>query len=305
MWDGTPWTPRPRRTPRAWLPSSTTRRHQSRPVRAGRIRRAARAIVASRATWFALGALGGVIGALALTAYVGTTQVRAPQTLVVSADGHTGFTSISGALAASRPGDVVRVEPGVYREQVEVRNGADLVARVPGTVTIVRPETSAMPALSLTGPFNVRVAGIRVDAATPAETAVHVAVPAATLELMEITGPVRQAIDLSPASALTMRGSRVATPGTVLRLPEDGYATVVNSILLRTGSAGGAAVSVGPSGHLVLHGNVFAGFEGNIIEGVASARRAELLAGNIVVPSGQPPVPGRNTPRGRSSGGGR
>ena len=128
--------------------------------------RAGRAPNASRAVWFVLGALGGVVGALALTAYVATTQVRAPQTLVVSLDGTAPFTSIGAAVASSRPGDVVRVEPGIYREHVNLHSGADLVARVPGTVTIARPAESAVPALSLAGPFNVRVVGIKIDAAT-------------------------------------------------------------------------------------------------------------------------------------------
>ena len=62
-------------------------RRARRPAPAGRLRRTARAIYASRATWFVVGALLGVVGALALTAYVATTQVRAPQTLVVALDG--------------------------------------------------------------------------------------------------------------------------------------------------------------------------------------------------------------------------
>jgi serine/threonine protein phosphatase PrpC len=275
------------------------------PARPGRLRRAARAINASRTTWFVVGALGGVIGALALTAYVATTQVRAPQTLVVALDGTAPFTSIASALAASHPGDVVRVEPGVYREVVEVRSGADLVARVPGTVTIARPPGAALPALSLTGPFNARVAGIRIESDMPADVGVRIAAPAATLELVEITGPVRRAIDLSPASTLTVRGSRIAIAGMLLALPDDGYATFVNCVAVRTAVAGGAAFSVGPSARLVLRGNVFGGYGPDVIEGAGSARRAELLAGNIVVAAEPPPPAARPPARPRASLGGR
>jgi serine/threonine protein phosphatase PrpC len=275
------------------------------PARGGGVRRAARAIVSSRATWFGLGAIGGVIGALALTAYVATTQIRAAQTLVVAPDGSAPFTSIMRALAAGHPGDTVRVEPGVYRETVEVRNGTDLVARVPGTVTIVHPAGSALPPLSLTGPFNVRVAGIRVDSEAPSDAGIRISAPAATLELIEITGPIRHAIDLSPASSLIVRGSRIAIAGSVLSLPDEGHASFVNSVLVRTGMGGDAAMSVGPSAQLVLRGNVFAGFGGEIIEGVAAARRAELLAGNLVVPTERTPAAGRATSRTRSPEGGR
>lgn len=275
------------------------------PARTGGLRRAARAILSSRTTWFAIGTVCGVIGALALTAYVATTQIRGAQTLVVGPGGSAPFTTIMAAVAASRPGDVIRVEPGVYREHVEVRDGADLVARVPGTVTIVHPAGSALPVLSVTGTFNVRVAGVRIDSEEPIELGILVAAPAATLDLVEITGQIRRAIDLSRASTLTVRGSRIATGGTIVSVPDDGHATFVNSILARTGTSGDPAVSVEPSAHLVLRGNVFAGFGTDIIGGVPAARRAELLAGNIVVPSERPAAASRATSRTRAPEGGR
>jgi serine/threonine protein phosphatase PrpC len=270
----------------------------------GRVRRMVRAINASRATWFVAGALMGVVGALALAWYVATSQVRAPQTLVVSPDGTASYSRISQALADSRPGDVVRVEPGVYREYVELRSGADLVARVPGTVTIARPGGSNAPALVLTGQFNARVTGIRIESDTPVDVGVRVTAPSATLELVEIAGLMSRGIDLSPASAVTVRGSRFAIPGLALAVPDDTYATLVNSVVIRSGGTGGTALSVATSARVVLRGNVFSGYDGDVIEGVGAARRTDLLAGNVVVPPA-PPVPERPAPRGRGSRGGR
>src|SRR5205823_2927108 len=54
--------------------------------------------------------------------------------------------------------------------------------------------------------------------------------------------------------------------------------------LMRTGASTDSALSLSPSAHVVLRGNVFAGFGTALIDGVAPARRSELLAGNIVVP---------------------
>ena len=271
----------------------------------GRVRRTLHAINASRATWFVAGALTGVVGALALAWYVATTQMRAPQTLIVAPDGSAPYRRISQAIADSRPGDVVRVEPGIYREYVELRSGADLVARVPGTVTIARPVGSTAAVLALTGSFNVRVAGIRIESDTPVDVGVRITAPAATLELVEITGPIRQAIDVSPASAVTVRGSRFAIPGLLLTVPDDAYATLVNSVAERSGGPGGTALAVGTSARLVLRGNVFSGYSGDVIEGVGAARRAELLAGNIVIPPEAVPAPVRPAPRARGSQGGR
>ena len=269
----------------------------------GRVRRALRAINASRTTWFIAGALGGVVGALALAAYVATTQVAAPQTFVVAADGSAPYDSITRALTASRPGDVVRVEPGVYREQVDLRGGADLVARVPGTVTIARVPGAPGASLTVTGPFNGRVVGIRIEADTPVDVAVRVTAPAATLEMVEITGPIRRAIDLSPASTVTVRGSRFATAGLLMTVPDDGYATLVNCVAVNSGVAGAAALSLGASARLVLRGNVFAGYGAEVIDGAGAARRAELLAGNVVVAAEPPPA--RSTPRSRAPQAGR
>jgi hypothetical protein len=256
-------------------------------VRTRRLRRALRAVVASRMTWFAAGTFGGVLGALLLTAYVAATQVHGARTLVVAPDGRAAFATIGEALAAGRPGDVVRVEPGVYREHVAVADGVDLVARVPGTVTIVHTGDPGTPAVSIAGTFNVRVSGIRIDAQTPLDVGVRVAAPAATLEMMEIAGPIRQAIGLAAGSAVTTRGSRIAVEHTLAAVPDEAHATFVDSILTRTTPAAEPALSISPSAHLVLRGNAFAGFGAEIVDGVTAARRAELLAGNIVVGSGR------------------
>jgi serine/threonine protein phosphatase PrpC len=281
------------------------------------IARAARAIVSSRMIWFTAGALGGAFGAIAWTAYVASHQVHGAHTLIVGPGGVSAFSTITAALAAARPGDVVRVEPGLYREQVEVGDGIDLVARVPGTVSILPPASGtnlppasnpnlpsasgasspATPALSITGALNVRVAGIRIESQSETlDTAVHITAPAATLELVEIAGRFRRAFVLSPASSVNVRGSRISVTDAVLAVPDDSHATFADSILTRTaktvGSPAGAATGTPPppalsmsaSAHLVLRGNVFAGFGTRIVDGVAPAQRAELLAGNIVVP---------------------
>jgi len=254
----------------------------SRPARRGRLRRAIQAVFGSRAIWFALGTLAGVIGAMALTAYVARTQMSGPETLIVSADGSAPYASIGAALAAAQPGDVVRVEPGAYHEQVVVGDGVDLIARVPGTVTLVHDGDPATAALSIAGGLHVRIAGIRIETQTPIDVGVSVTAPAATLELLEIAGPVRQAISLVSGSTLIVRGSRIAVDGSIVVVPEAGQATFADSVLIRSRQASEPALSLKPSAHLVLHGNAFAGFGGEIIEGVTPARRAELLSGNLV-----------------------
>jgi serine/threonine protein phosphatase PrpC len=287
-------------------------------VSQGSVRRVTRAIVNSRMTWFALGALGGVFGAMALTEYVARVQGRGSQTLIVAPGGGgvSPYTTISAALAAARPGDVVRVDPGTYRERVDLRDGVDLIARVPGTVSIAAEAggSAAAPLLSISGALNVRVAGIKIEsgADAPVDTAVSISAPAATLDMIEIAG-ARQAFALSPSSSITVRGSHISVADSLLAIPDDGHATFANSVLTRLGGTAGApagvsssgnaargtesvpganagpatpssAISLSPSAHVVLRGNVFAGFGNRILDGVPPAQRAELLAGNIVIP---------------------
>jgi hypothetical protein len=275
------------------------------------LRRVTRAIVSSRMTWFALGALGGVFGAMALTEYVARVQGRGSQTLIVapSGAGVSPYATISAALAAARPGDIVRVDPGTYRERVNLRDGVDLIARVPGTVSIAAEAdgAGALPLLSISGALNVRVAGIKIESAAdaPVDTAVSISAPAATLEMVEIAG-ARQAFSLSPTSSITVRGSHIAVTDSLLAIPDDGHATFASSVLTRIGGNSGAspnaagtgsvpganagpatpssALTLSPSAHVVLRGNVFAGFGTRILDGVSPAQRAELLAGNIVIP---------------------
>jgi serine/threonine protein phosphatase PrpC len=271
------------------------------PDGAGRVRLAIRAIVRSRTTWFVAGMLIGVVGALMLTLYVARMQVRAPQTLVVASDGSARFQSIQAAIDAARPGDTVRVEPGIYREFVQVRDGIDLLARVPWSVTIERPPGMgpAVPGLSIAGALNVRVSGIRVTSTLeqPGDVGIRVACPGATLELVEIVGSIRQAISLLPASAVTVQGSRIAVTGTVIAVPDDGHAIFTNTILSRVAGATGPAITAGPLAHVVLRGNVLIGYGAAIVTGVSDARRQELLDGNVVITSS--PGGGRGSERRR------
>ena len=213
------------------------------PARAGRLARAARAVFASRTTWFAVGAICGVVGALALTAYVATTQLLGPRTLAVALDGTAPFTSITAAIAASRPGDVVRVEPGIYREDVEVRDGADLVARVPGTVTIVHPAASTLPVLSLTGAFN---AGSQASASIQRAGRIGVYIATATIWSKSPVGSPR---DRSPRRRVSRSTAASCHRRDGAERARRWTSTFMNSVFVRTGQAAiGVRRTVGAGG---------------------------------------------------------
>jgi serine/threonine protein phosphatase PrpC len=265
---------------------------------AGPVRRTARAIVRSRTTWFVLGTLIGIAGALGLMFYVARTQVVAPQTLVVAADGGGAYTGISQALAAARSGDVVRIEPGEYEEQVRLVDGVNVVARVPGSVTVRRPRElpGVLAGLDAAAAVQARISGVRFVAPADRPGGIGAAVGAGAsinFELVEFSGPLSAAIVLSPGASVTVQGSRVNVAGTVISVPEDAQASLANNILTRAVRSSEPPITAGASSRLTLSGNVFAGFEPEIVRGLSAARRNEVLVSNLVLPPAPAPAPQR------------
>lgn len=258
------------------------------------------AIVSSRTTWFVTGTLLGVVGALALTLYVARTQVRAAQTLVVSANGSAPYLRIGEAMAVAQAGDTVRVEPGEYLERIVVADGVDLIARVPGTVTISRPDGlhSSVPSLSAGGTTMARVSGVRVTSAADASaTAISVTGAGVALNMVEISHHGR-AMEIAPGSSITMHGSRVGVGATLISVPAASQAGFSNNIFVRNGGPSTEPpIVAAATSRLTLTGNVFAGFAPEIVRGLSAARRTELLAGNLVLPPAPPPRRGTGVPR--------
>jgi len=254
----------------------------------GLLSRAARAIVRSRSTWFLVGTLAGVLGAVGLFFYVARTQVQAALTHVVSTDGTAAFTRIADGLAAARAGDSVSVEPGEYAEFVVVPEGVNLVARLPGTVTISRPAglDPSMPGMIAGGARTSRISGVHLTSPPELSGAAGISVSGdgVILDLVRISGSVGRAIALDSGSSVTMQGSRVDASGSVIDVPEGAQASFSNNIFVRSSRSAEPPISAGPSSRLTLTGNVFAGFAPEIVRGVSDARRKELLESNLVVP---------------------
>jgi serine/threonine protein phosphatase PrpC len=246
-----------------------------------------KAVLRSRITWFILGTLIGVGGAIGLMFYVAKTQVVAAQTLVVSADGTAPFTRINQALANARSGDVVRIEPGEYEEQLLLVDGVTVAARFPGSVTLRRPRTlqPSGPVIFAGSGVQARISGLRLSA-TERSAGVGVRIgPGASvsLEMVEMLGPLSPAIALTANSSVSLQGSRLNIAGIALALPDDAQGSVANNIFTRTARSPEPPISAGASSRLTLTGNVFSGFDPEIVRGLSAARRSEVLEGNIVL----------------------
>jgi PPM family protein phosphatase len=252
---------------------------------------ARRSIARSRTTWFAVGALAGVLGALLLV-WRAAGGAPAGRTLdVVEGGGTSTFARIGDAMSAARPGDVVRLSPGTYREQVLVSPGVSVVARVPGSVTLARDggAEGEWVALAASGNLSGRIAGIRIESTPelPVDVGLRVAGESHTIELVELAGPMRAGIELLPGAAATVQGSHFAVDGPAVTLPEQSFAELTANVFLRADRAAGAPIAMADSAQTTLRRNVFAGFGVDIVVGPSAADRQQLLTGNVVIP-GEP-----------------
>lgn len=250
--------------------------------------RAARWIVRSRTTWFAVGTLAGVLAVLVLLWRMGPAPPTGSRTLIVGQGSTPGaFARIADAMNVARAGDVVQLEPGVYAEQVVVRDGVDLLARVPGSVTLARADGaggSEWVSIAATGSLGGRISGIRIESTREAPVSVGLSVSAQsrTLDLVEVSGPMRSGIELLAPGAVTIHGSFFAVQGSAVTMGEGTQATISNSVFFRTGPPA-PPISVNGAARPSLARNVFAGFGADIIKGVSAEQRRQLLGGNFMV----------------------
>jgi PPM family protein phosphatase len=257
--------------------------------RPGAVARFVGGVLRSRTTWFSVGAVAGVIGALLLAWRVGTSVPDPRRTLIAGVEQPQGFMRIGEAMAAARPGDAVRVDPGVYQERVILREGVDLTARIPGTVTIARPSNASGEVVGLTmlGGTCGRVAGIAIEstAAQPLDVGVRVVGQGCTLELLSISGEMRAGVQVTPSATVTIRGSRFKVQGPALALEDESQATLAANTLMRLGRPIDTPFMLSPTSQVLFQENVFAGFGTEVVKGMPATTRQQLLAGNYVIAS--------------------
>lgn len=266
-------------------------------------RRAVRATVQSRVTWFTLGVALGALSVLGLVWRAFEAPAVGGRTIAAASTASETVGTLASAIADARAGDVIRLEPGTYPERVVLPPGVSLAARVPGTAIFVRPGgdvaeggSESRPgagdewvAITATGDIGGAVAGIRI-ASTP-ESPVHVGVRVLgggrSLELLEIEGPVRAGVEVGPVSSATLRGSRLSVGGLAVGLAAGARLEGVGNLFVRHADAGDSpAIAQVAGAELLLRQNVFAGFGPEPVAGLTSADREHLRAANVVVSAG-------------------
>jgi serine/threonine protein phosphatase PrpC len=257
------------------------------------VARVFRWIVGSRLTWFALGAVAGVFGALYL---VWRTADPSPigKTIVVSPVAAAASTSLAEALRTAVPGDLLRLEPGTYAERVVLPDGVSLVARVAGSVTFVRPVggADAWVAISAGGDGGGRIAGVRIESTPeqPVDVGIRLTGQSRPLELVEMSGPMRAGVDLAPGASASIEGGRFSVSGTAIALADRAQLTAAGNVFLKSGRLAAVPLTIGDATQLSLKHNVFVGFGTDVIKDATPAERQQILTGNVIVSADSSPV---------------
>jgi serine/threonine protein phosphatase PrpC len=238
-------------------------------------------------TWFAAGAVVGVVAVLLLVWRLGAEQSR---TLVVGSTGGQVFTRIADAMATARAGDVVQLESGTYKEQVVVPDGVDLVARSAGNVTLARAEDApgAWTALTAIGGTGGRIYGIRIESTPkePIDVGMRISGQGRRIEVVDISGPMHAGVELTGATGVSIRGSLIHTAhGPAITIDDTSEATIVTNAFVRAAGPFEPALSIADAARTVVSRNVFVGFGTEISRGLSPDERLQFLSGNFIVAS--------------------
>jgi serine/threonine protein phosphatase PrpC len=255
-------------------------------TRMGRAASFGRWVVASRSTWFAVGALLGVTAVLALAFRAGEGTASDPRTLVVGPAGSAAFMGIVDAMSGARAGDVVRLEPGTYAERIVVPDGVDLVARAPGSATLVRPTGASGDWIAVTasGEQGGRIAGIRIESTPelPVDVGMRISGHGRAIELVEIIGTTRAGIEVLQASTAAIQGCLLSA-GPAVSLAEGAQVSVTGNTFLHVGRSKQPPIVLAGSAQAILTRNVFAGFGADLAKAFPFDESRSLLSGNYVV----------------------
>jgi serine/threonine protein phosphatase PrpC len=264
---------------------------------ANRIGDISQRIAVRRTAWLAAGTLTGVLAALLLSWSLGAASPPAARTLQVGGTGSDAgrtFSRIADAVASARAGDTVQLEPGAYDEQVNLPDGVDLIARIPGTATLTRSASAAGEWTAVTAGGSGRIRGIRIVSTSnaPIDVAITVSGGDRRIELIDLDGPMNAAIDVGGAASVTINGCFVHTGrGPALVIDTAADVTLANNTFVHAG--GGAQPAVVLKGDVwpILDRNVFGGYGSAIIAGASPDTIAQLLSGNFLVSSPPAAVP--------------
>ena len=252
-----------------------------------------------------------MIGLLAWAGYhAGDFVPTTPAPVVVATDGSTIVVqpgeSITAAIDRARPGTVVSVEPGEYREQLRIRSGVTVRSRVSRGAALRLPGAAAdaEAAIVATDVSDVEVRGFRIigDAATPLGTGILVQQSDVVLIDLEVLGARQAAIVFGTGAAGALIASDLHdNPGIAVDVRSGAAPRIASNHFARNATAGSAGtIIVEPGAKPIIERNVFVGVTPQSVVIPAGTQAPAITTNNWFVPAPRPPARGnRGTGQGR------
>lgn len=213
--------------------------------------------------------------------------------------------SISAAIAGAADGTDIVVEPGEYRERLQLRNGVRVRSRVPRGASIRLPGAASETDAAIVGinVANAEVSGFRVvgDAATPLGTGIFVSNSSVTLTDIEISGARTAAVVFATGGSGALIGSDIHdNPGSGIEIRSGAEPRIVHNTLARNASSerAGGWMLVETGARPEITGNTFVGARPEAVIGPSGAAAETIKANNWFIappsaPGGRGTRPGR------------
>jgi serine/threonine protein phosphatase PrpC len=213
--------------------------------------------------------------------------------------------SIAAAITRAAPGSEVVVEPGEYRERIEMKTGVRVVSRVARAASLRLPGGAAEtdPAVVALDVRDAELAGFRIvgDAATPLGTGVVIRDASVLLNDLEITGAKVAAVEYLGSAGGTIRAGHFHdNPGVAIVVRTGSSPRIAHNAFVRNAASERAAgtLVVEANAHPTVTANTFFNLQAGSLIVPPGPEFAGLARDNFFVSTAAPPAPRRDS-RGR------
>lgn len=197
--------------------------------------------------------------------------ISAPDTIRVGVG-----ESITAAIGRASAGTEVVVEPGEYRERLELKSGVRVISRIPRAAALRLPGDASEtdPAVVAFDVSDAELSGFRIvgDAATPLGAGVVIRGATVVLSDLEITGAKRAAVEyVGAAGGSMLAGYFHDNPGAAIVVRNGAAPRIAHNAFVRN------AISSSAPGTLVVEANAHPVITGNTF--------FNMRAGSLLVPA--------------------
>jgi hypothetical protein len=195
--------------------------------------------------------------------------------------------SIAAAVSRAAAGATVVVEPGEYREQVQLKSGVRIRSRVPrgATLRLQGGATDADAAVVAVGVTDAEMSGFRIvgDAATPLGSGIYLRDAAVSLTDIEVTGAAVAAVEIASGSGASLTALDVRdNPGAGLVVRAGAGPRIAHSVFARNGGSrpSGGAIAIEAGAVPTLDRNVFQGVTVEALGALTADQRNAIRGSN-------------------------